>query len=170
MLASYTWAQDAQRLGGLARGKGTEADKLLVELTLNNLSQLHGVPREKFGKLVDHYAYDWHHSENARGAFALFGPGQFGQPAPGSSLFASMKAPAAGGKLHIAGEATSAHHAWVLGALNSAWRAVYNALGKLSPEERIKGRQRLIEFWGVPDEETPESLDYLAVLAQNKVL
>ena len=37
-------------------------------------------------------------------------------------------------------------------------------------EERMKGRQRLIEFWGIPDEETPESLDYLAVLAQNKVL
>ena len=71
MLASYTWAQDAQRLGGLAQAKGTEADKLLVELTLNNLSQLHGVPREKFGRLLDHYAYDWHHSENARGAFAL---------------------------------------------------------------------------------------------------
>ncbi|TBU23609.1 hypothetical protein BD311DRAFT_673539 [Dichomitus squalens] len=170
MLASYTWAQDAQRLGGLAQGKGTEADGLLVELTLNNLSHLHGVPREKFGKLVDHYAYNWHNDENARGAFALFGPGQFGQPTRNNSMFASMKAPAADGKLHVAGEATSVHHAWVLGALNSAWRAVYNALGQLDPEEAVEKRKLLVDRWGIPDEETTKMLDHLAVLAQYKAI
>lgn len=104
MLASYTWAQDAQRLGGLSQGKGTKADQLLIDLTLRNLSQLHGVPVEKFGPLLDHYTYNWHNDENARGAFALFGPGQFSQHELENSLFASVKAPAAGGKLHIAGE------------------------------------------------------------------
>uniref|UniRef100_D8PKZ2 Amine oxidase domain-containing protein n=1 Tax=Schizophyllum commune (strain H4-8 / FGSC 9210) TaxID=578458 RepID=D8PKZ2_SCHCM len=164
LLASYTWAQDAQRLGGLAAGvKGSKADKVLIDLTLKNLSQLHGVPVEKFGPLLDHYAYDWHNDENARGAFALFGPAQFSQKDSGSSLFASVKAPAAGGKLHIAGEATSAHHAWVLGALNSAWRAVYNALGMR--EDAKEKREVLIKKWGVPDEEDTTDLLKLAALS-----
>ena len=34
LLASYTWSQDAERLGGLARGKGTDAEKKLIDLTL----------------------------------------------------------------------------------------------------------------------------------------
>ncbi|KAJ6577172.1 hypothetical protein B0H19DRAFT_1207739 [Mycena capillaripes] len=170
ILASYTWAQDAQRLGGLTQGKGTEADKRLVEITLQNLSQLHGVPVEKFGKLVDHYAYNWHNDENARGAFALFGPGQFGQPERGNSMFASMMAPAANGRLHFAGEATSVHHAWVLGALNSAWRAVYHALGQLEPKEMEAKRAELEKEWGVPDEMDTDSLVKLAILAQAKML
>ncbi|KAF8183763.1 hypothetical protein K438DRAFT_1599145 [Mycena galopus ATCC 62051] len=170
ILASYTWAQDAQRLGGLAQAKGTEADKRLVELTLQNLSQLHGVPIEKFGPLLDHYAFNWHNDDNARGAFALFGPGQFGNPHRGNSMFASMKAPAANGKLHIAGEATSVHHAWVLGALNSAWRAVYNALGKLGPGETDKKREQLKALWGIPTEENLQALLELAALAKAKVL
>ncbi|KAF7370563.1 Amine oxidase [Mycena sanguinolenta] len=158
LLASYTWAQDAQRLGGLAQGVGTEADQRLVELTLQNLSQLHGIP------LVDHYAYNWHNNEDARGAFALFGPGQFGNRQQTNSMFVSMKAPAAGGKLHFAGEATSAHHAWVLGALNSAWRAVYSTLGRM--QDAVIKREQLIKEWKIPDEEDPESLIKLAVLAE----
>ncbi|KAI0077131.1 hypothetical protein K474DRAFT_1752665 [Panus rudis PR-1116 ss-1] len=89
-----TCAQDAQHLGGVAQSKGTEADKQLVQLTLQNLSQLHNAPREKFGRLVDHYAYNWHNDENAHGAaFVLFGPGQFGQLKQGHSMFGSMNAP-----------------------------------------------------------------------------
>ncbi|EIW74476.1 hypothetical protein CONPUDRAFT_113488 [Coniophora puteana RWD-64-598 SS2] len=168
ILASYTWAQDAQRMGGLAQAKGSDADKLLIELTLKNLSELHNVPVEKFGPLLDHYVHNWHNDEHARGAFALFGPGQFGQPSSGNSLFASMKAPGANGKLHIAGEATSVHHAWVLGALNSAWRAVYNALGLL-PDAQTK-RTLLEETWGIPDEEDCKALLKLAVLGNHKVL
>lgn len=170
ILASYAQAQDAQRLGGLAQRKGTDADKLLIDLTLQNLSQLHGVPIEKFGPLVDHYAYNWSNNEHARGAFAQFGPGQFGQPRGGNSMFASMKAPAANGKLHIAGEATSVHHGWVLGALNSAWRAVYNALGQLEPAEMERKRTLLKRIWGVPEEESTKSLTELAVLAQCNLL
>lgn len=160
MLASYTWAQDAQRLGGLAQPKGSQADKELVELTLKNLSQLHGIPVTAFGKLVDHYAYNWHNDPNARGAFALFGPGQFGKLGQ-NSLFASVKVPAAYGKLHLAGEATSVHHAWVLGALNSAWRAVFNVFhGNLQKQKEV------IEKWGVPDEEHLDSLRLLAELGK----
>ncbi|VDB94323.1 unnamed protein product [Peniophora sp. CBMAI 1063] len=168
MLASYTWAQDAQRLGGLSQGKGSEADRLLIDLTLRNLSQLHGIPIEKFGPLLDYYTYNWHDDENARGAFALFGPGQFSHHDPGSSLFASIKAPAAGGKLHIAGEATSVHHAWVLGSLNSAWRAVYNALGRRENAEQL--REEMRAKWDVPEEENPDDLLKLALLSYHGCL
>src|ERR1700761_1965300 len=56
------------------------------------------------------------------GAFAFFGPGKF------ESLFRSLNGPAADGLLHFAGEAQSVRHAWVEGALDSAWRAVAELL------------------------------------------
>ena len=56
------------------------------------------------------------------GAFALFGPGKF------STVYESLTAPAASGHLHFAGEALSTRHAWVEGALDSAWRAVFELL------------------------------------------
>ena len=56
------------------------------------------------------------------GAFGFFGPGDF------EDLYTSMTYPAAGGRLHFAGEALSTRHAWVEGALDSAWRAVFSLL------------------------------------------
>lgn len=157
LLASYTWAQDARRLGALSQ---PQSDAELLELTLDNLEKLHGIPRAKFGKVLGFHAHSWESDPYARGAFALFGPAQFGHPGDQQSLFASVKAPAARGLFHIAGEATSVHHAWVLGALNSAWRAVYNAL-----IHRPADRAKLIENWGIPDEETEVHLQKLAELA-----
>jgi hypothetical protein len=58
------------------------------------------------------------------GAFAYFGPGQFQHLYPfitGSD-----------GKYLMCGEAASAHHAWVVGALESATRAMYQFLFKHS--------------------------------------
>jgi monoamine oxidase len=169
LLASYTWAQDAQRLGGLAQAKGSPAYNDLIDLVLKNLAELHGIQQEQMGPLLDSYVLDWHSDRFARGAFALFGPGQFGHSSEKEeSLFASMKAPGANGRLHIAGEATSVHHAWVLGALNSAWRAVYHALGKY-PDAEAK-RLTLIKEWGIPDEEDLVQLQKLALLARADVI
>ncbi|KAF8594150.1 hypothetical protein BDV93DRAFT_459584 [Ceratobasidium sp. AG-I] len=172
LMTSYTWAQDAQRLGALAQPKGTSADNTMMEIMLDNISRLHNIPRDKIPQPVDHYAHAWYNDEFARGAFALFGPGQFGHVQHGNepksvqaSLFASMKAPAAKGKLHFAGEATSVHHAWVLGALNSAWRAVYNAL-----EGHQELQNKLIELWKIPDEETQVHLKQLNLLARYDIL
>jgi monoamine oxidase len=174
LLASYTWAQDALRVGSLAQGKDTPADLHLRDITLDNVARLHGVSKEKMGPVVDHFAHSWYNDEHSRGAFALFGPGQFGTPEerdgnggtePKKSLFASLKAPAARGKLHIANEATSMHHAWVLGSLNSAWRAVYNAL-----QGKPDARKKLIDNWGIPDEETEVHLQSLALLAKHRQL
>jgi monoamine oxidase len=55
-------------------------------------------------------------------AFALFAAGQF------NSLFNDAIAPAMDDRLHFTGEATSVHHAWVVGALNSAYRTVVEIL------------------------------------------
>ncbi|KAF8593829.1 hypothetical protein BDV93DRAFT_460220 [Ceratobasidium sp. AG-I] len=172
LMASYTWAQDARRLGALAQPKGTTADNTMLEIMLDNISRVHQIPRDKLPEVVDHYAHAWYNDEFARGAFALFGPGQFGHIKKGkslkseqASLFASMKAPAAKGKLHFAGEATSVHHAWVLGALNSAWRAVYNML-----EGQPELQKKLIDLWEIPDEETEAQLKELNLLALQEIL
>jgi monoamine oxidase len=166
LLASYTWAQDARRLGCLAQGKGTPSDDLLLEVTLNNVAKLHGITRDQMGPVLDHYAHSWYSDEHARGAFALFGPAQFGNPnSQAPSLFTAVKAPGANGKFHIAGEATSVHHAWVLGALNSAWRAVYNSLMGRPDKQKL-----LIDRWGIPDEENARNLQLLSQLARYRRL
>ncbi|KAG8981688.1 hypothetical protein FRB90_007069, partial [Tulasnella sp. 427] len=70
----------------------------------------------------DHFGWDWTHDPLTQGAFAFFGPGDF------STIYKSLTRPAAGGRLHFAGEALSVRHAWVVGALDSAWRAVKEIL------------------------------------------
>ena len=76
------------------------------------------------------------------GAFAFYGPGSF------STLYESMISPAAQGHLHFAGEAVSTRHAWVVGALNSAWRAVDAILYKSWPEKLPDFHRK----WGVDEE------------------
>ena len=58
------------------------------------------------------------------GGYAFYGPGQF------SNLYLEITKPAADGYLHFGGEAASSHHAWVAGALDSAWRCVWEILAK----------------------------------------
>lgn len=162
LLASYSLGQDAQRIGSLAQGDGTIADKDLLEITLSNLEKLHGIPREKFGEVLDHKAHAWYNDRYTRGAFAHLGPGQIGSSGGKPiAILASLKAPAANGKMHIAGEATSIHNGWILGALNSAWRAVFNAVVHDADK-----RKRLVDNWGVPDEESERTLYELTVLAE----
>ena len=52
------------------------------------------------------------------GAFAFFECGKF------TSVYESLATPAAAGHLRFAGTALSTRHAWVDGALDSAWRAM----------------------------------------------
>lgn len=143
-----------QRMGAISDPN----DLNVKDLCLRNLATLHSVPLSKLeSQYESHYITAWYSEPLARGAFALYGPGQFGsKDDQGLSLFASMKSPAAGGRFHFAGEATSIHHGWVLGALNSAWRAVYNVLAS-SP----KLRHQLVKGWGIPDEEDVETLRQL---------
>jgi hypothetical protein len=65
-------------------------------------------------------------------AFASFGPGQF------SNMYPDLTKPAAKGNLHFAGEATSTHHAWISGALESADRVIGEVLNKAQRDDLIK--------------------------------
>jgi Flavin containing amine oxidoreductase len=69
-----------------------------------------------------YFAWDWQNDPYTRGAFALFDPGQFYE------MFPAISRPAGGGYLHFAGEAMSVHHAWISGAIASAYRSVLEIL------------------------------------------
>ena len=65
--------------------------------------------------------YRWALDPWARGAFAVFRPGQM------SSLMPEIPRPE--GRLHFAGEHTSAWMGWMEGALESGGRAAHEVLG-----------------------------------------
>jgi hypothetical protein len=135
LLCTYTWQQDAERLGSLISSSQNHDQQLaeevpLKDLLLRELVELHKNDEmtEKqlrdliWGQYLDHYAHDWTHDPNAEGAFAFFRPQQF------TSLWGSIIHP--GGNLVIVGEAASPHHAWVVGALESAVFGVHSWLVK----------------------------------------
>ena len=72
-----------------------------------------------FNGLDSHYqggmSYIWHEDEFARGAYAYFEPGQM------TTLLPIAQRPE--GRIHFAGEHTSAWHGWMNGALESGNRA-----------------------------------------------
>ena len=131
LLCSYTWSQEAQRIGSLINSKDPEAPKELKDLLIDNLAKLHeGIKPdewnyEKLHELIssewqEYHAYDWYSDPGTTGAFAYFGPGQFQNMYPWIVR--------SDGRHMIIGEAASAHHAWVVGALESAVRGVYQFL------------------------------------------
>lgn len=148
LLASYTWAQDATRMGSLVdRQPQPEGEDELVELILRNLARLHA-EHVSYDQIKDAFtgefhAYAWSHDPNTAGAFALFGPGQF------SNLYPYLVRPAADSKFHIVGEASSAHHAWIVGALDSAYTAVYRFLYRFQLWDAL---DKLREEWALADE------------------
>ncbi|KAG8988954.1 hypothetical protein FRB90_002474 [Tulasnella sp. 427] len=136
LIASYSWTQDALRLGNLISA-GDKCKEQVKDLVLRDLAAIHNV-RYKFLKdqYIDHFGWDWQHDEYTQGAFAFFGPGNF------STLYKSLTRPAANGHIHFAGEALSVRHAWVVGALDSAWRAVKEVLW-------VSHRDKLVKFEGL---------------------
>ena len=134
LLVSYTWSQEAERIGSLINEKSPENEDKLKALLIHDLARLHTKTREKNDKDEDykklhkiisdeylsHYAHNWYADEHSVGAFAYFGPGQF------KDMYPSITANT--GQHIIIGEAASAHHAWVVGALESAVRGVYQFL------------------------------------------
>ncbi|KAJ3528979.1 hypothetical protein NM208_g9962 [Fusarium decemcellulare] len=128
LMVSYSWAQDATRMGALipeySEKNPPHVDEPLVTLCLQNLAKLwSGAPdpptfeflKEQY---ITHHAFAWSHDPYTGGAFALFGPGQYKNVYPAfQKLFCN-------GKFAMCGEALSAHHAWISGALDSAYAAV----------------------------------------------
>lgn len=151
LLASYTWSQDATRMGSMIgnakqsdRGKPkppSEAE--LIELIIFDLSLLHqkttSLPKIKEAFTGEYHAWSWPHDPHAAGAFALFAPGQF------SNLYPFLSRPTAQSKFHIVGEASSSHHAWIVGALDSAHGAVYQFLYRYRMWDAMR---KLEKNWG----------------------
>ncbi|KAK1962107.1 L-amino acid oxidase [Colletotrichum sublineola] len=152
MIASYVWGQDASRLGSYLNPHNPttqapyqpESIDVMVNLVLRNLAELNGVSHEYLlSQFEGYHAYDWYGSAYSNGAFAIFGPGQF------SSSLPWLMRPAANGHMHFGGEALSSGHAWIIGAVNSAWRTVLEILNTEGLEDKKK---QFIAQWGVIDE------------------
>ncbi|KAI0398886.1 hypothetical protein F4802DRAFT_591631 [Xylaria palmicola] len=119
LLCSYSWRQDSLRVGSLVQPDSPNGEEELKDLLLRGLARLHNISYDIIKSLyVTHYAWNWHQDPNSMGAFAAFGPADF------STLYPYLTRPAGGGMLHFAGEAISAHHAWIVGALESGYCAV----------------------------------------------
>ncbi|KAG1887315.1 hypothetical protein F4604DRAFT_1721298, partial [Suillus subluteus] len=147
LIASYTVGQDAQRIGTLINRDSPSEESQLKEVVLRDLACLHarsGITYDFLAaEYITHHAYDWRNNPLSGGAFAIFAPGQF------SHLYPYLTRPAADGKLHFAGEASSAHHAWVVGALESAQRAVILSLLRFGRRDLAK---KVEERWGPSSE------------------
>lgn len=152
MIASYTWGQDSSRLGAYLNPHNTAGQEPsqpdsydhLVNLTLADLASLNDVTFEYlWDQYEESHAYDWYQSEDYVGAFAIFAPGQF------SSMMPYLMTPAAKGHMHFGGEALSSGHAWIIGAVNSAYRNVVEVLAT----EKMTGKLNdLVAMWGLIDE------------------
>ncbi|GJE84140.1 amine oxidase [Phanerochaete sordida] len=141
LIASYCWTEDAEKLGALIGS----CDQVLVDLVIRELSNIHNVTVDFLrNQLIDTFAWDWSRDPCTMGAFAFFGPGKF------ENAYQSLNTPAADGLLHFAGEAISVRHAWVEGALTSAWRAVYEIILTDPAFERYQGT--FLEHWGMDAE------------------
>ena len=72
MIVSYTWSQDALRIGALAQGPDSEAETLLLESIVKDLAEMHQVKYESLWKMkLDHKVYDWYSSEYAAGGWCF---------------------------------------------------------------------------------------------------
>ena len=129
LLCSYTWQADAERIGSWIGQGGDEPD--LINLILEDLARMHASQAQSAEQLLtiitksytnQYYAHDWTHDPNTAGAFAFFRPGQF------ANLWPQLSRANASPNFYIIGEHASAHHAWVVGALESAVAGVYQWL------------------------------------------
>jgi hypothetical protein len=162
LLCSYEWQQDAQRIGTLISSSSNHAAALLEEaplkeLVLWDLALLHAnqtgtnlSATEVYNIIsplyIDHYAHDWYHDNNTYGAFAFFRPQQF------RSMWPYIIAPSP--SVVIIGEHASNHHAWVVGALESAVHGVHGWL----TQNGFPGAQdaaKAMESWTVPTAQNP---------------
>ncbi len=105
LLASYTWADDAERWASLP-----PRDRL--EQALENIAAIHPQITQTYEGGA---SYAWHDDPHAGGAFAMFEPGQQ------TRLYADIIRPE--GRIHFAGEHASLAHAWIQGSIESGLRA-----------------------------------------------
>jgi hypothetical protein len=151
LIVSYCWTSDADRWGSLINMEDpTEISDQLKTIVLRNLAEAHDPTIVSYEYLVDQcldtFAWEWNGSPYTMGAFAFFGPGNFGD------LYKALTRPAGGHRIHFAGELISTRHAWVVGALDSAWRAVKEYLVTSGQWENKK--ETFTSLWGSSEEWT----------------
>lgn len=144
IIVSYTWARDATRMAALIHTndqEGTDYTDPIIQLCLRDLVTLWS--NTKYPQTVKglqnaysaHHVFSWSNDPYTAGAFAFFGPGQF------EYLYPQFTRPLCDDKLLICGEAVSAHHAWISGAFDSAYNAVYTwctAKGYFDAAQKLK--------------------------------
>jgi len=180
LLCSYTVQQDAQRIAALISKSSDPAQKLkaeaeLKELLINDLVRLHRNSDMTVKKLNDlirkeyisHHAFEWYQDPHSVGAFAFFRPQQF------TGMWSKLIHPS--GDFVIIGEAASPHHAWVVGALESAVHGVHTWLEmNKSHISGAKDALKLLEtsedgnpFVGLPPYMDANTSSWQALLAMN---
>jgi monoamine oxidase len=161
LMVCYSWAQDATRMGSMVAdynvpGVTRTRDDPLVTLCLNDLVQLFkaSTPPLQFSDLYElvvtdpndnfgpYHAWAWSHDPWTGGAYALFGPGQFQNVYyPCQELFCQDNSDPAGYHFALAGEALSAHHAWICGAFDSAYTTLCTWFKSMGRTDLIRNLQ-----------------------------
>ena len=62
-----------------------------------------------------------------------------------TNTYPLLTQPHSNGRLHIIGEASSVHHSWILGALESSYRGVHDYLVEFGQDARLAELERV---WG----------------------
>lgn len=105
ILASYTWADDANRWDSLS-------DEQRYQCALDGVAKVHGEQVRDW--YVGGATQSWMQDHYAMGEAAIFAPGQLSMHQP------IIQNPE--GNVHFAGEHTSIKHAWIEGAIESGIR------------------------------------------------
>lgn len=136
VLQVYCWDEDARRLGALS-------DEERVNECLKGIQYLYpevDVASEFAGYDNGRTTFTWFWDRAAGGgAFTLFNPGQY------SNMYPALLTPEFDGCLNFAGEACSVHHGWIVGALDSAYNAVYHVLQQAGATDQI---EKMKTTWG----------------------
>ena len=126
LLASYAGGQNAIDLAAMS-----ERDR--ESLVLGQMSRM-------FGSLSDRFEFGttqvWQDDPFARGAYTYFQPGQM------STLLSAAQQPE--GRIHFAGEHTSAWHGWMNGALESGNRVASEINQAAAQESIVAGGQEAV--------------------------
>lgn len=136
----------------------------LAQIMLDNLARLHTTNDQDYEKLFNYlnsddvfdtyHAHDWSKDTyTCGGAFALFSPSQF------SRVYPSVIRPLSDSRFYMIGEAASAHHAWVVGALDSSARAMWQMLTRFKLTDE---REKMVKEFGDIGE-VDKDTDYLQV-------
>lgn len=97
-----------------------------IDSLLDDLEKMYGsLVRQYFSG--EYFIEDWTTNPFILGGWAEFEPSFY------SKYQKTLTLPEFNGRIHVAGEGTSFFHGWIVGSLNSAYRAVRNVLAQVDP-------------------------------------